>query len=294
MQLLILRKPELPVRQYIFCIRDKMRSLIINVIYIFLISLVLFCKSSESAKKESTVSKTIHEFRGDEVIPLTYKSIYIHNFDDRSYKADIIGRLKQRLQVEFQTEGRLNVKSDKEQSDLWLYGSIEQFREVPRSFDNFGLPTTFQVTIIVRLKVRINPNSQAYKAQLAVRKIQARELDGVLLDRRYVRMDITYSSRLPPFETQFSAHQRLISNLAVRIRKTVLDGWYSDLKTDIELGYNPQNSINQEKLERVIQKDIPKEKREEILKQNKMIRDHQENPSSIEFKTPDEIEKEKN
>ena len=262
---------------------------------VILLALLLWpgCKSSDqSQKKADTLTETVAAFSGDEVIPLRYRSIYIHNFDNQSFKADIVGRLKQRLQVEFQSEGRLKVTMVKEEADLWLYGKIDLFQEVPRTFDNFGRPNMFMVTMLVTVKVRINPESPGYlEAREKNKELDAREADGILLDNKPVRLDITYTSRLPPFESQFSAHQRLIDGISLRIRKTVLEGWYSDLKTDIELGYDPKLGVKEDEIERVIRKDIPKEQREEIIQRNEEIKKQMESNEQPEFMTPDQIQK---
>lgn len=60
-----------------------------------------------------------------------------------------------------------------------------------------------------------------------------------VFDKQTVRFDTFYMPEQPPFETEFTARQRLVDGLSDRIVRAVLSGWYSDLKTNDELGYDP-------------------------------------------------------
>lgn len=212
-----------------------------------------YCASA--GEKPGKLEQTITSLDGEEVIPLKYRSIYIHHFDNRTFQTDMVRRLKERLQTTYQLDGRLKVRSDKESADLWLYGTVEQFGENPVGYDNFGQPTQFLLTLVVTIKQRVNLQ----------RHPEVNEEQSVLLENRVIRFDTTWAPRLPPFESQFNAQERLILGISERIVHTSFDGWYSDLKTPRELNYDKYETLKKGEIERVIRKDLPKEQRQELL-----------------------------
>lgn len=221
-----------------------------------LVSLTLSCSSSQEKQTEpaTPVDKSLQAVDGEEIIPQKYRSIYIQNFRNRNYESDLIGRLKEKLQLQFQQNGRLKVELNKDKADVILYGSLESFREVPATFDRFGQPSTYSLFSIVEVTLRVhqkhlekdNPNA-----------------NSIIMEKRIVRFDTTYSPRQPPFESRFTAIERLLDGLSQRTVHTVFNGWYSELKTKEELGYD-QDRRRYEDEEVVIPRDMSKEHREKL------------------------------
>lgn len=243
----------------------------LNPAILILMMMLVACGSGQTKQQETTAGntpaqpelqseeqgtefdKTLESIDGEEVIPLKYTSLYIHHFDNRSYDGQVITRLKEKLQVAFMQDGRLKVLPEKKEADLFLYGTVGLYKQIPSSYDRFGQPVRFQLSIIVKMKVRVNPAKG----------------EDVFLDNRVVRYDTTYSPRVAPFETRFSAEERLLIGLTDRIVQTTFSGWYSELKTDRELGYNRsgKEAGKKQASEVVIPKDIPKEKRKQLEEQ---------------------------
>lgn len=222
---------------------------------------LITCSSSQEKelKPETTFDKTMGSVDGEEIIPLKYRSIYIHHFDNRSFSGDMVSRLKERLQQAYARDGRLKMATDKKKADLFLYGEIGQFVEAPTAHDQFGEPLTYLITMVVSIKIRVNPEKFP----------NASGRDSVLLENRIIRFDISYAPRTPPFETRFVAQERMLTGICDRIVYTSFEGWYSELKENRELGYDKEKSAKEELLKKVIQKDLPKEERDQLLRKQK-------------------------
>lgn len=165
--------------------------------------------------------KEIKAPNGEEAVPLKYKSIYIHNFESRAYSAPLVGSLKEKLTMRFSLDKRLHVESIKEKADLWLYGRIDEFRKIPRQFDQFGAPESYLLSAIVTVWVR--PNTALSEEDI--------------FEKKSVRFDASFSPKSGAHETEFIARERLLRGLSERILAVVKSGWYSELKTSEELGY---------------------------------------------------------
>jgi len=178
---------------------------------------LLMCQSQE-VKKEDSV-----KIDGDETVPRKYKSIYIHNFENRSYVGELTGELKLALTQKMSLQPRFRLEMDKPSADIWLYGKIEHFNLAPRGIDQFGRTTRYVMTILATVWARPNP------------KVSQEQM----FDKKTVRFDTFYSPEQPPYETEFTARQRTLNGLSDRIVMAVIKGWYSELKSNEELGYDP-------------------------------------------------------
>ncbi len=178
-------------------------------------------KTPKTKKEKKTKEPKPLPVDGEEAIPRKYKTIYIHNFTDSTFESGLTGRLKQTLTVRFSMDKRFKVESDKQKADLWLFGNIDQFEEYPVSYDQFGEAERYRYTIVATVWVRPNPEIS----------------EENLFDKKTVRFDTMYQPRTPPYENEFTAKERLLNGLSNRILKQVVTGWYSDLKTSEELGY---------------------------------------------------------
>ena len=188
-------------------------------------------KENTGSPEEQEVEKSVYEqtmssIDGQEIMPLQYKTIYIEHFNNNSYDAQGVVRLKEKLQNRFNRDGRLTVETDKQAADVWLVGTIEALNQAPAAFDQFRQPTTYLYTGVVTIKVRANPKHGG----------------EIVLDKKLIRYDTRYSPRIPPFESKFEARERLFDTLTERILYTTYNGWYSNIKTNNELGYDPDAS----------------------------------------------------
>ena len=174
---------------------------------------------SESVKDKP--EKTVMD--GDELVPRKYKSIYIHNFDNSSYEGVLTGEVKDILTQKMSLQQRFRLELVRQEADIWLYGKIEYYKLMPRDIDQFGRTTLYNMTVIATVWARPNPKVS----------------EETIFDKKTIRFDTSYSPEQPPFETEFSARQRVIDGLCERIVRSVITGWYSDLKSNEELGYDP-------------------------------------------------------
>ncbi len=186
--------------------------------------LLVACGSAQEKDEQpqNALGQTFAQIDGKEVIPLEYRTIYIHLFDNRSYEAQVVARLKEKLQIQFNMHGRLKVEAEKSKADVFLYGRIERFKMIPATYDQFNQITQYLMSIIVSIRVRVN--TKLHKVE-----------DDLLLDRRVVKYQTRYSPRVAPFENMFVAQERLLETLSNRVVYTAFEGWYSDLKSELEL-----------------------------------------------------------
>jgi len=180
--------------------------------------LVAGCASGQNESEKRTKKPVID---GGEIIPRNYQTIYIHNFDNKTYEGGLSGSLKDYLILEFGADGRFMLEDKKESAELLIFGTIELFSLQPRNIDQFGQAQSFNMTIIVSVRARVQNGD---------------EQNLVLPDTKTVRFDTTYSPRIAPFESRQIAIDRLLSGLARRVHIAVVKGWYSELKTPEELG----------------------------------------------------------
>jgi len=191
---------------------------------IFFLGFTVLSSCSSVPKKEngntSENSTPLTSSDDEAIIPRKYQSIYIHNFNNNSFVADMTGRLKDHLNLRFSMDKTLKLESDKNQAHLFLYGDIDIFEKIPRSYNAMGEPDKFLLLIVVT--IRIKPNEKLFKDDI--------------YDKREVRYETYYSPQSPPYESESNAKDRLLKGLAERIHTAVIKGWYSELKSPRELG----------------------------------------------------------
>ncbi|RME93258.1 MAG: hypothetical protein D6767_01390 [Candidatus Hydrogenedentota bacterium] len=232
---------------------------------------ISFCGSAEKKTEEpaDTLTQTLHAIDGEEVIPQKYKVIYVHLFRNRSFKSDFVSRLKEKIEDEFRKDGRLVVAEDKHKADLWMYGTIESYIRVPTDYDEFGKPTRMRLALVVSFRLHDPNNSD----------------DPVVLDTRIVRFDTGWNQRVPPFESEFTAEERLLQGLARRIVYTSFEGWYTELKNEVELGYE-KDDRKEITDPRTVGRGLSRKEREKLLKEKYKIKGEKKkvNPDDPYFK----------
>lgn len=158
------------------------------------------------------------------------RSLYIQNFDNRTYSPQLTGRLKEKLQYAFTRKPSLTVTPDKKNADLILYGKILIYAEEPGVYDRYSQPLTYNLTMVASVKLRVSKNAQRTEARGGPRVPGAE--DGVpgtdpsaaddaaldpLSEEITVRYMTSYNKGEPFFEQRFTAEERTLDGLADRI-----------------------------------------------------------------------------
>lgn len=207
--------------------KNALAGLVKKTFTILLAGFIIFspaCKSAETTKDNHSSSV----IDGDEPIPRKYKSIYFHNFINDSYTGELTGEIYEILLQKMSLQQRFKIEPEKDKADVWLFGKVEYYKLIPRNIDQFGRILQYNMTIVV--SVWLSPGSKFEQEDI--------------FEKQTVRFDTFYSPEQPPYDTEFSARQRLIDGLCDRIIRAIMTGWYSDLKTKKELGYDPASRKN--------------------------------------------------
>ena len=169
-------------------------------------------------------------FRGERNDPETYQSLYVHVIQNNTNRGLLGSRLKQKLEVAFNSNGRLQVITERNQAHVWFYGKILNYQKIPRRFDRFNQVTSFRLGILVQIRVVLNPKMEGVSSP-----------NARLLIKKRVRFDTNYSPLESPFETEILANERLLDGLTDRVVYTAVEGWYSALKRTDELNRDNEN-----------------------------------------------------
>ena len=179
---------------------------------------ILNCLSGQIKENKIKTKKEIQisarQFKGEKNSPKTYQTIFIHSFHNRSLRGILSSRLKEKLEIAYNTDGKLQVSSDKKAAGVWLYGDILRYQKIPLRFNQLNQVVTYRLEVIVSIKVILNP----YYG------------DRILLARRDIRYDIYYDPLEIPYVSEFSANERLLDGLVDRIIYISLEGW--ELKSE--------------------------------------------------------------
>lgn len=241
-----------------------------SFLLIFNFLLYTGCNSTEEKTVSNDLSSNSNMIDGKEIIPSKYKTIYIHNIRNKTSESYISYRLKEKLKTLYLADGRLQIKTKKEDADIWLYASIEYYHKTPMHYDRFGRATEYRLGVAVTLKIQKNMKKILEDLDKKNEAISSQE-DPILLPSR----SITSFHMFSPirFENERDAQEILLDSLAERIVYTSFNGWYTELKTQDELNYKKyknqksllKNFKNREDI--VIPKDVSKEERERLEKE---------------------------
>ncbi len=226
------------------------------LIYILTI-LILNCQTVEEKKTakyapKSTAKKIFENFKGEYSNPETHQTMYIHNFKNRSSKVDFPARLRQKLQIIFNSDGNISIENNKKNASVWLYGDILNYQKIPLNYNEFGRVIKFRIFVLMQVKLKMNPAIS----------------NETLLGNRIVRFDTNYVPTEQPYESEFSVQERLLDGLTDRVVYTVLNGWYTKLKTEEELNQEKIDFNLLKKDDDIIRKDLPLE-----LQKNKKVKE---------------------
>ena len=225
--------------------------------FIFLVSMVtiLGCISEQTKenkiKPKTDIQRFTRQFKGEKNNPRTYQTIFIQPLYNQSRRGILSSRLKEKLEIAYNADGKLQVRSDKKSANVWLYGNILKYQKIPMRFNHFNQVVTYRLVTIASIKVILNPSYE----------------ERTLLERRTIRYGVYYNPLEIPFESEFLANERLLDGLADRIIYTSFEGWYSKLKSEEELNKKKNSNFINKKY-RFFRKDIPKERRNKIKHKN--------------------------
>lgn len=214
---------------------------------LFSVTIVLFsCAGSEEKK---TAAQTFGQVDGEEVIPVKYKAVYIDSQWNAKKEEPLRTLMLDRVRFVLSRNAHLKAVATPESADMEMLIVAKSFTSAPIEFDALGKP----VSELLQLTLDISATSRT-------------ESDKSLPEAREVVCRTKFVSRKAPYETEYTALERLSEQCSDRIVFIFLHGWYSELKTVKELGYDPERGAKEKFLEQVIPKDLPVEKREELLK----------------------------
>jgi len=228
------------------------------IILFFISSLFLFinsCGSTDKKEDKNSITNQIaNEFDGDNTN--NYHVILIENFSNQTSEFELNDRLYEKIRSSFEHDGRLKVESTKKNADLLLKGKLLEYLKRPIAYDAFGQTKEYELNLIIGLNLRVN----------------TKRSDEVLFENRMIRYSVKWNTSIPPFENEYDAQERLLEGIKERVMLTVFSGWYSELKTLKELGFDPDREIRKE-LYDSIRKDLPIEEIRRLKRKYKEIKE---------------------
>lgn len=191
------------------------RKLTISLILPFITAAIINCQSSQ---KNQTGETSFAQGKD-------YKTIYIHNFSNSTYDGSLIEQVNRAIIQSFSMDKRFHIESQKSDADLWLFGNIDLFLINPRGYDQFGQPRSYTMTLLLSIWVSGNIDRKSD------------DDPDLIMEKKTIRYDLIYTPSPPVYDDEFIVKERLCQGIANRVLKTVLTGWYSELKNQKELGY---------------------------------------------------------
>lgn len=183
-----------------------MRTVVCRCIVFLSLAAVSACATLSRGQSEVDalpLSENYKKFRA------ARRSLYIQNFENRTYSPQLTGRLKEKLQYAFTRKPSLTVTPEKKDAELILYGKILMYAEEPGVYDRYSQPLNFNLTMVASVKLRVSKNAQKDGAKET-------ELDP-MSEEITVRYMTSYNKGEPFFEQRFTAEERLLDGLADRI-----------------------------------------------------------------------------
>lgn len=184
-------------------------------IFIFSIFVSLAIITGSCSQKRA-VSSIVKEIDGDTVVPRDANSIYIHDFTDNSgIVADV---LVLKIKEEINLDGRLTVVDNVKEADLRLNGRIKSYTVQNIQYGDMGRP--------IRKRLRIFASVQLHNLKKQT----------LIFNEPAIQAFQEFSDVITPIETEVFVKDKVIRNLAKRISKKIISGWYTEFMTPIEKG----------------------------------------------------------
>ena len=162
------------------------------------------------------------EINGGEIIPYEQRTAYVFNVKNKSFKNLITQELTRKIQLELEKRGRLLLVEDKNKAHVLIYTSFDFFKKMPVTWDTLGRPTNVDIMAFCVVKVRSRDQKEKSTRDL--------------IDPTKVEARVNYNVRGDNTLAEFESLSRLTDQLAARIALVVETGWYTELKSDRELG----------------------------------------------------------
>ncbi|MFC1670110.1 LPS assembly lipoprotein LptE [Spirochaetota bacterium] len=191
-------------------------SKIKTAVSIFII-IVSACSAPES-KDNSKILKVIKSIDGELVVPRTANKIRILPFGSSNKGKEISEKLLISIRKKINLDGRLSVVGNRDRADLKLDGRVRGFQIQPLEYGEYNRPVKQRMRIVVSVRL-IN-------------------LKGgkVIFHDRQIQSFKTFSDIVPPIKTEAEVLESVIEDLAERISRKAVTGWYTDKMTKSERG----------------------------------------------------------
>lgn len=139
------------------------------------------------------------------------RSVYLQNFRNNTYAADLHTRLTQLLKSEIDKRGRFIQTRDKSLAKYRIYGEVVHYQLVGNLLTNDSTNISNEMTIVVKLDVQ---------------KAGGGSLE---MERNEIPVRIIYSEQLGYRESENQAQLRALKILSVRIAEECERAWYYSL-----------------------------------------------------------------
>ncbi len=181
-----------------------------------LIALLSSCATERGG--ELTVEKVLGRMSGEPVVPRSANRIQVPEFENLTTVHSLSARVSIRVRDEIASDGRLGVVGGGEQADLLLEGKITSYQIQALAFNGAGLAVKKRMRVLAAVRL--------------VELVSKREI----FNDRDIQAFETYSEINPPVSTEQAVQDRVLTELARRVAKQAVTGWYTGLMTREEKG----------------------------------------------------------
>ncbi len=164
------------------------------------------------------VNRVINTINGEPVVPREANRILIHDFTFHGDHAVLVNKLTLRVRDLIARDGRLGVVTSGEIHDLLLTGGLMLYQVRPLKYDSMGIPVKkrMRMAVFVRL-INVKNDREIFRDP----DVQAFE---------------EFSDNVPPITSEMAIQDAVVENLAKRISRKVISGWYTELLSPVEKG----------------------------------------------------------
>ncbi|HDP80784.1 MAG TPA: hypothetical protein ENN21_08070 [Spirochaetes bacterium] len=164
------------------------------------------------------VKRMFGAMNGEPVVPREANRLLIGNFSNGAADHALGRKLYLRVREHIALDGRLGIVEEGGEHDLALRGRLKLHEVQPLRFNDLGVPVKKRMRITVAIDL---DDTGGKKAIFHDHELQAFE---------------EFSDTVPPVTTESAVRDIVIDQLARRIARKVISGWYTDLMTPAEKG----------------------------------------------------------
>ncbi len=184
---------------------------------LFLI-IIIACASPAEKKEKRAFSDILNNINGEPVVPRHANKIFLYPFENSTANITLSDKLAIRLKKLINMDGRLTVVKSVEISDLFFKGEIVTFSIQSLDFGTLARPVKKRLLIAARIGLVDN------------------RLKKSIFNNSYIQSFYIFSDILPPVETEITAAEKALHQLAERMLSKIITGWYTDKMTRMEKG----------------------------------------------------------